>query len=262
MSEEEIFHQALARQDPEESAAYLQQACGDDAASRASVEALLQADIGATGFMDRPPPDPDATFDAPIGERLGTMIGPYKLLQEIGEGGMGTVFMAEQVEPVQRKVALKVVRPVMDSRQILARFEAERQALAMMDHPNIAKVLDAGTTPTGRPYFVMELVKGVPITDYRDQNHLNPRERLELFVPVCQAVQHAHQKKLTATDRAFVHRQTQWWLGESDFASVRDPTAVESLAPDEREAWRKLWADVRELRDRSAPQADPRPMSK
>src|SRR5262249_25545263 len=152
-----------------------EQACGGDAALRASVEALLQADVGATGFMDRPPPDPDATVDVPGGELPGTSIGPYKLLQEIGAGGMGTVFMAEQLEPVPRKVALKLVRPGMDSRQILARFEAERQALAMMDHPNIARVLDAGTTPAGRPYFVMELVKGIPITDYCDQNHLGPR---------------------------------------------------------------------------------------
>jgi serine/threonine protein kinase len=133
-------------------------------------------------------------------ERPGTVIGPYKLLQEIGEGGMGTVFMAEQVEPVRRKVALKVVRPGMDSRQIIARFEAERQALALMDHPNIARVLDAGTTATGRPYFVMELVKGIPITDYCDQNHLSPRQRLELFIPVCQAIQHAHQKGVIHRD--------------------------------------------------------------
>ncbi len=200
MSDEEIFHQARARTDPDERAAYLEQACGGDAALRASVEALLHADVGATGFMDRPPRDADATIDGPIGERPGAVIGPYKLLQEIGEGGMGTVFMAEQTEPVRRKVALKVVRPGMDSRQILARFEAERQALALMDHPNIAKVLDAGTTSTGRPYFVMELVKGVPITEYCDQNHLSPRERLELFVPVCQAIQHAHQKGVIHRD--------------------------------------------------------------
>jgi serine/threonine protein kinase/tetratricopeptide (TPR) repeat protein len=200
MSEEELFHQALARTDPAERAVYLEQACGGDAALRASIEELLRADVGATGFMERPPPDPGATADVPIGERPGMVIGPYKLLQEIGEGGMGTVYMAEQTEPVRRKVALKVVRPGMDSRQILARFEAERQALAMMDHPNIARVFDAGTTATGRPYFVMELVKGIPITDYCDQNHLSPRQRLELFIPVCQAVQHAHQKGIIHRD--------------------------------------------------------------
>jgi serine/threonine protein kinase len=127
-------------------------------------------------------------------------IGPYKLLQQIGEGGMGTVFLAEQTEPVQRKVALKIIKPGMDSRHVLARFEAERQALALMDHPNIAKVLDAGTTDNSRPYFVMELVKGVPITRYCDEHHLTPRQRLELFVPVCQAVQHAHQKGIIHRD--------------------------------------------------------------
>src|SRR6516225_4469840 len=200
MSEEVIFHQARARIDPEERAAYLEQACGGDAALRATVEALLRADVGASSFMEGPQRDPAATVDVPTGERPGMVIGPYKLLQEIGEGGMGTVFMAEQVEPVRRMVALKLVRPGMDSRQILARFEAERQALAMMDHPNIAKVLDAGATPTGRPYFVMELVKGVPITDYCDQNHLGPRQRLELFVAVCQAAQHAHQKGIIHRD--------------------------------------------------------------
>ena len=128
------------------------------------------------------------------------MIGPYKLLQQLGEGGMGTVFMAEQTQPVQRKVALKIIKAGMDSRQVIARFEAERQALALMDHPNIAKVFDAGTTDTGRPYFVMELVKGVPITRYCDEHRLTPKQRLALFVPVCQAVQHAHQKGIIHRD--------------------------------------------------------------
>ena len=135
------------------------------------------------------------TATRPHGEGPGTRIGPYKLLQELGEGGMGTVFMAEQQEPVRRLVALKVIKPGMDSKEVLARFEAERQAIALMDHPNIAKVLDAGThRTTGRPYFVMELVKGMPITKYCDDHQSAPRERLELFVPVCQAIQHAHQK--------------------------------------------------------------------
>src|SRR5262249_42221999 len=128
------------------------------------------------------------------------VIGPYKLLQPIGEGGMGIVYLAEQTEPVRRLVALKVINPGMDSRQVLARFEAERQALALMDPPNIAKVLDAGTTPEGRPYFVMELVKGVPITRYCDEHRLTPRQRLELFLGVCQAVQHAHQKGIIHRD--------------------------------------------------------------
>jgi serine/threonine protein kinase/tetratricopeptide (TPR) repeat protein len=130
----------------------------------------------------------------------GDTIGPYKLLQQIGEGGMGVVFMAEQAEPIQRTVALKIIKPGMDTRQVIARFEAERQALAMMDHPNIAKVLDAGTTDTGRPFFVMELVKGVPITKYCDDNQLSIRGRLELFKPVCEAVQHAHQKGIIHRD--------------------------------------------------------------
>ena len=133
-------------------------------------------------------------------EQPGTVIGPYKLLQQIGEGGMGTVYMAEQTRPVQRKVALKVIKAGMDTRQVIARFEAERQALAMMDHANIARVLDAGATESGRPYFVMELVKGVPITKYCDEQHLTPRQRLELFIPVCQAVQHAHQKGIIHRD--------------------------------------------------------------
>ncbi len=128
------------------------------------------------------------------------MIGPYKLLQKIGEGGMGAVFMAEQEKPVRRKVALKLIKPGMDTGQVIARFEAERQALAIMDHPHIARVLDAGATESGRPFFVMELVKGVPITEYCDRNHLTPKERLELFIPVCQAIQHAHQKGIIHRD--------------------------------------------------------------
>src|SRR5262249_6467718 len=129
-----------------------------------------------------------------LAEGPGSRIGPYKLLQELGEGGMGAVFMAEQEQPVKRRVALKIIKAGMDSARVQGRFEAERQALAMMDHPNIAKVLDAGATETGRPYFVMELVKGIAITKFCDQEHLMPKERLELFIPVCQAVQHAHQK--------------------------------------------------------------------
>src|SRR6516165_5054041 len=142
-----------------------------------------------------------ATVDLPTAaERPGTIVGPYKLLQEIGEGGMGTVWMAEQAAPVKRVVALKLIKAGLDSRKVLARFEAERQALALMDHPNIAKVLDAGATEQGRPYFVMELVKGVPITQFCDDRRLTPRERLELAIPVCQAVQHAHQKGIIHRD--------------------------------------------------------------
>lgn len=129
-----------------------------------------------------------------------TRIGNYKLLQKIGEGGMGVVYMAEQTHPVSRRVALKIVKPGMDSKEVLARFEAERQALALMDHPNIARVLDVGTTDAGLPYFVMELVKGIPITTYCDEKQLSPKERLELFIPICQAVQHAHQKGVIHRD--------------------------------------------------------------
>src|SRR5205823_4806241 len=128
------------------------------------------------------------TIDRPTAEAVGTLIGPYKLLEQIGEGGMGVVYVAEQIEPVRRRVALKIIKPGMDTKQVIARFEAERQALAMMDHPNIARVLDAATTEAGRPYFVMELVRGLPITEYCDKAKLSPRQRLALFTDVCQAV--------------------------------------------------------------------------
>src|SRR4051794_9074730 len=198
-----VFSEALERQSVAERAAYLDRACGDDADLRARVEDLLRAHERAPNFLEGSPPqrDPSATVDQPpLTQRPGTVIGPYKLLQQIGEGGMGVVYMAEQTHPVQRKVALKVIKSGMDSKQVIARFEAERQALAMMDHVNIARVLDAGATQAGLPYFVMELVHGVPITKYCDDNHLTPRERLELFVPVCQAIQHAHQKGIIHRD--------------------------------------------------------------
>src|SRR5439155_14803771 len=153
------------------------------------------------------PAVPGATVDEPQQECPGTVLGPYKLIEPIGEGGMGTVWLAQQQEPVKRLVAVKLIKAGMDSRQVIARFEAERQALALMDHPNIARVLDGGTTKgepggisPGRPYFVMDLVKGVPITRYCDEHHLTPRQRLELFLPVCQAVQHAHQKGVIHRD--------------------------------------------------------------
>ena len=150
--------------------------------------------------LSLPPAKLDSTFDQTIAEGPGTIIGRYKLLQRIGEGGFGVVFMAEQEKPVVRKVALKVIKPGMDSRAVVARFEAERQALALMDHPNIAHVLDGGVTKSGRPYFVMELVKGVPITEYCDKNDSSLDERLRLYAIVCNAVQHAHQKGLIHRD--------------------------------------------------------------
>jgi serine/threonine protein kinase len=200
MIEEEIFHQALDRSRPDEREAYVAQACAGNQALRAAVEGLLRAHVGATGFLEHPLPEALATVDEPISERPGTVIGPYKLLEQIGEGGFGVVFMAEQQQPVRRKVALKVLKPGMDTRQVVARFEAERQALALMDHPNIARVLDGGQTRSGRPYFVMDLVKGLPITEYCDQHQLAPKDRLELFVHLCQAVQHAHQKGVIHRD--------------------------------------------------------------
>jgi serine/threonine-protein kinase len=165
------------------------------------VDALLRAYQQPNSLLDCPAPALAGTVEeSQVGEGAGTVIGPYKLLEQIREGGFGDVFMAEQLEPVRRKVALKVLKPGMDSRYVVARFEAERQALALMDHPNIAHVFDGGATAGGRPYFVMELVKGVPITDFCDQNRLTPRRRLELFVPVCQAVQHAHKKGVIHRD--------------------------------------------------------------
>ena len=145
---------------------------------------------------------PTQTFvgTAPLGEKLGSMVGPYKLLSVLGEGGFGTVYLADQEKPIRRRVALKIIKAGMDTRQVLARFEAERQALAMMDHPNIAKVFDAGSTDSGRSYFAMELVHGEPITDYCDRHKLTLEERLQLFIPVCQAVQHAHQKGIIHRD--------------------------------------------------------------
>jgi eukaryotic-like serine/threonine-protein kinase len=197
---EEIFGEALSQVDAAARAAYLDQACGADAVLRARVEALLAAHEATANLFRLPDGDPAAENSTAVNEGPGSRIGRYKLLEQIGEGGFGVVFMAEQTEPVQRKVALKIIKPGMDSRQVIARFEAERQALAVMDHPHIAKVLDAGTTDTGRPYFVMELVKGLPIVQYCDEHRLSPRQRLELFVSVCQAVQHAHQKGIIHRD--------------------------------------------------------------
>src|SRR3954470_7982267 len=194
-TEKTLFLEAAEMASPTERAAYLERSCGDDQQLRAAVEALLLSHQRSQGMLDA-----TINHEPPIAERPGTIIGPYKLLQQIGEGGMGVVFMAEQTVPIQRTVALKIIKPGMDTRQVIARFEAERQAVAMMDHPNIAKVLDAGTTDSGRPYFVMELVKGVPITKYCDEKHLPIRDRLQLFMQVCHAVQHAHQKGIIHRD--------------------------------------------------------------
>jgi eukaryotic-like serine/threonine-protein kinase len=233
MNEREIFLAALGKTDAAQRAAFLDEVRAADPDLRRQIDVLLAEHDKLGSFLEVPAaghPSPPCgerqgvrggpTRDQPITERPGTFIGPYKLLQQIGEGGMGTVFMAEQTQPLHRKVALKIIKPGLDSRQVIARFEAERQALAMMDHVNIARVFDGGATESsrhtpcavagdgtrsvpatlGRPYFVMELVHGVPITKYCDDNHLTPRERLELFVPVCQAIQHAHQKGVIHRD--------------------------------------------------------------
>jgi eukaryotic-like serine/threonine-protein kinase len=198
---EAIFHAAREIPDPDRRREYVREACGGDEARIAHVEALLAAAYGPDSLLDRPLAAAlGATFDQPNTESPGPVIGPYKLVELIGEGGMGSVWMAQQTAPVKRLVAVKLIKAGMDSRQVIARFEAERQALALMDHPNIARVLDAGTSSGGRPYFVMDLVKGVPITRYCDEHHLTPRQRLELFIPVCQAVQHAHQKGIIHRD--------------------------------------------------------------
>jgi eukaryotic-like serine/threonine-protein kinase len=202
MTERTLFLALLEIDDPAQRCAFLDESCAKHPELRRDVERLLQAHTATGDFMARPaaaliPGDSDASA---IHEGPGTVIGPYQLLEQIGEGGFGVVFMAEQQAPLRRRVAVKVLKPGMDTRQVVARFEAERQALALMAHPNIAQVLDGGATDSGRPYFVMELVRGVPITDFCDQNQLDLRARLDLFVAVCRAIQHAHQKGIIHRD--------------------------------------------------------------
>src|SRR5260370_526277 len=202
VDEKVIFLAALEQASQPLREAYLQGACAGDPELLRRVKELLSVHQESHGPLDAPPPGlgQGPTIDEPITERPGTIIGPYKLLEQIGEGGSGVVFMAEQQHPIRRKVALKVLKPGMDTRQVVARFAAERQALALMEDPRIAHVFDGGETASGRPYFVMELVKGIPITDFCDQNQLPVRERLELYVTVCQAVQHAHQRGIIHRD--------------------------------------------------------------
>jgi len=203
--EQVLFAEALQCATVEARAAYLDGACGADAALRRRVEALLRAAVNAGDFLEQPPTGlsgeaESGSLASELNENAGDRIARYKLLEKIGEGGCGTVYMAEQEEPVRRRVALKIIKLGMDTRSVVARFEAERQALALMDHPNIAKVLDGGATQTGRPYFVMELVRGVPITKFCEEAKLSIEARLRLFVQVCQAVQHAHQKGIIHRD--------------------------------------------------------------
>jgi serine/threonine protein kinase len=199
-NEEAIFLAALEYKTPEERLAYVDRACAGNLELRNRMLELLQSHE-SQGPFDAIPPGLQATKTIePEPSRVGDQIGPYKLLERIGEGGFGVVYMADQQAPVRRRVALKIIKPGMDTWDVLKRFEAERQALALMDHPHIARALDAGATESGRPYFVMELVRGVPITDYCDQNNLAVHERLDLFVQICHAVQHAHQKGIIHRD--------------------------------------------------------------
>jgi len=195
----ELFNEATEKP-PEEREAFLAASCRDQPELRQQLERLLRASQATAGSFLKQAPSGMMRVPALVTEKPGDKIGHYKLLEQIGEGGCGVVYMAEQEEPVRRMVALKVIKLGMDTKQVIARFEAERQALALMDHPNIAKVLEAGATDTGRPYFVMELVRGIKITDYCDKNNLPTRERLGLFVQICQAVQHAHQKGVIHRD--------------------------------------------------------------
>jgi len=197
MTEEEIFHAILEKDDPEARRRVLEEYCPADPVQRRRVEALL-ASLEADHFMQVHLEPPTTPLPATVTESQS--IGPYKLLQQIGEGGFGTVWMAEQTHPVQRRVALKIIKAGMDTKEVIARFEQERQALALMDHPNIARVLDAGATETGRPFFVMELVRGVPVTRFCDEHLLTPQDRLALFIKVCRAVQHAHMKGVIHRD--------------------------------------------------------------
>src|SRR6266404_5451667 len=206
--EESLFDAALKYSNPVERRSFIERVCGGDRTLRERVEALIAAQKEADSFftgcseaVEREALKEDgAALAEQTEERISSFIGPYKLLQKIGEGGCGVVYMAEQEKPVRRRVALKVIKLGMDTKAVIARFEAERQALAMMDHPNIARVLDAGATETGRPYFVMELCKGEAIAEYCDKNNLGIGVRLELFAQVCLAVQHAHTKGIIHRD--------------------------------------------------------------
>ena len=193
----EVFNEAKVRLTEAERQRFVAEACADDPEMKQQVLSLLQAHDRAADFLQ---PTPLFSSAMLITEKPGDRIGRYKLLEQIGEGGCGVVYMAEQIEPVRRRAALKVIKLGMDTKQVIARFEAERQALAMMDHPNIAKVLDGGATETGRPFFVMELVRGIKITEYCDQNQLSTNARLQLFIQICQAIQHAHQKGIVHRD--------------------------------------------------------------
>lgn len=203
MNEVELFTASIAIDDPNERSALLDRECAGRPELKKRLALLLDAHLQSHSLLDRPNRlDPRATVDhQPLSPLVGTLIaGRYKLLEEIGDGGMGTVWMTEQKEPVKRLVAVSLIKAGMDSKAVFARFEAKRQALALMDHPHIAKIHDAGTDNSGRPYFVMELVKGLPLTEYCDARKLSVHERLDLFIQICSAVQHAHQKAVIHRD--------------------------------------------------------------
>jgi eukaryotic-like serine/threonine-protein kinase len=201
---EEVLFALVLEKPADKRPAFLDAVCGGDSGLRERLEALLSAFNESKKVSPQDAPVGGGTIKLdrpePLDEAVGQTLGRYKLLEKVGEGGCGVVYVAEQTVPVRRRVALKVIKLGMDTKQVVARFEAERQALAMMDHPNIAKVLDAGTTETGRPFFVMELVRGIRITEYCDQNNLTTKERIDLFIKVCQAIQHAHQKGIIHRD--------------------------------------------------------------
>jgi len=197
----ELFFEVYKKKTSRERSRYLDEVCGSDSELRGELESLLEAHDRSGSLLENLPIVANVTIDeTPLAEEPGTVIDKYKLLEKIGEGGMAVVYMAEQENPIRRKVALKIIKLGMDTKQVIARFEAERQALAIMDHPNIAKVLDAGATETGRPYFVMDLVPCLSITEHCDKNRLSIKERLNLFISVCSAVQHAHQKGIIHRD--------------------------------------------------------------
>jgi probable HAF family extracellular repeat protein len=242
MTERELFIAALRQPDEDARVAFLEEACADRRL-REHVESMLRDHVQLGSFLEHPASPPVVVADhRPNLEGPGTVIGPYKLLEPIGEGGMGVVYVAEQSRPMRRMVALKIIKPGMDTRQVIARFETERQALAMMDHPNIAKVFDGGSTDSGRPYFVMELVRGIPITDYCDREQLSISKRLELFVLVCRAMQHAHQKGIihrdlkpsnvmvTLLDGIPVPKVIDFGIAKATGQSLSDKTLFTSLA--------------------------------
>jgi tetratricopeptide (TPR) repeat protein len=238
LDEEAIFLEALEKTSAEERSKYLQGACAGDPVRRREIERLLEAHARADRFLAGRPALPGTC--STVLERPGTQIGPYKLLEQIGEGGFGAVFVAEQLEPVRRQVALKILKPGMDTLQVVARFEAERQALAMMDHPNIAKVLDAGATGSGRPYFAMELVKGVPITSFCDERRLTPRERLQLYVPVKLGAD--HPDTLNAQQKLALLYQGQGNLGLAE-TLLKEILAIRTvkLGADDRDTLRSRY---------------------